>query len=367
MKLTRDQKIEIGKTCLEAYVNGATYTNLEDTLFFGEYYMTETLKSYIKMYIASESIENPQNEAILQYQEKTRRNVQAKADSLSLSKILSLNLDEFTEYYQGLSDSKKYYQRKILRENKDKNSAYADIIQSFIDATAKDAERRIVESRKKLTEDSEKSISEIIKNYLNSDYIFPPELMTVNRGINHLNHFNKVMKQVAEDTEMTKYSPEFHALCEEFARERFIREESVKDLIKDIAFKIQFGIEDENGNSRKFTILDYYRMTHYSMDELISVSKRMYYQQRLDLNCGHILQQFRAYTLAGDHKVDKERIVKYSYSENGRVLFNDEIDDIIAYLNDNNIPLTLCTYKEAYHEYVTGRLPISKKWIKYNI
>lgn len=103
------------------------------------------------------------------------------------------------------------------------------------------------------------------------------------------------------------------------------------------------------------------------MDELVSVSKRMYYQQRLELNCGHILQQFRAYTLAGDHKVDKERIVKYSYSENGRVLFNDEIDDIIAYLNDNNIPLTLCTYKEAYHEYVTGRLPISKKWIKYNI
>lgn len=367
MKLTRDQKIEIGKTCLEAYVNGATYTNLEDTLFFGEYYMTETLKSYIKMYIASESIENPQNEAILQYQEKTRRNVQAKADSLTVSKVLKLDIEEFPDYYNRLSKWQKRRQRDYLREILNTSSEYADKAQAFLEVAEKIGQDAIKEGFRKITLESEQGVAEIFKAYLNSDLIEPVELMKSLKGKSSVQQINEVLQKVAEDQDMQKYTPEFHALCEEFARERFIREESVKDLIKDVALKIQFGIKDENGNSRKFTILDYYRTSHYSMDQLISAAFRMYYQQRLEQNYGYIIQQFKSLTLIGDHKVNKERIIKYSYTENGRVLFNDEIDDIIAYLNDNNIPLTLCTYKDAYHEYVTGRLPISKKWIKYNI
>ena len=60
---------------------------------------------------------------------------------------------------------------------------------------------------------------------------------------------------------------------------------------------------------------------------------------------------------------NKENIIKFQYTENGRVLFGDEIDSIIAYLKSRGIPLTQRTYQGAYHEYVNGRLQIKQIWI----
>ena len=73
-----------------------------------------------------------------------------------------------------------------------------------------------------------------------------------------------------------------------------------------------------------------------------------------------VLATFRDKVYKRDYRTSKENIIKYQYTENGRVLFSDEIDSIISYLNARGIPLTQRTYQGAYHEYVNGRLQIKQ-------
>ena len=108
-------------------------------------------------------------------------------------------------------------------------------------------------------------------------------------------------------------------------------------------------------------MFDYYSLTKYSVPDLAATALALSKRDTEPLEkSATVLATFRDRVYKKDYRTSKENIIKYQYTENGRVLFSDEIDSIISYLNVRGIPLTQRTYQGAYHEYVNGRLQIKQ-------
>ena len=132
---------------------------------------------------------------------------------------------------------------------------------------------------------------------------------------------------------------------------------TVKSLLNDI----NIGIVDGD-NKRDFDILDYYLMYDAPLDEL---SRAIEYKDRdIDYNDYLKLRQFIS-THMNDKPLELDIVLKTNIEVNskrdsrgypipgtGRIIKKREKEDVIMYLNNNNVPLTFKTYDIALKRYI---------------
>mgnify|MGYP007083834597 CR=1 FL=1 len=160
-----------------------------------------------------------------------------------------------------------------------------------------------------------------------------------------------------------RYSDQIKSKVSALLNEVKRREDEARDIIVLISGYILNGIP-KGDKLESFDMFDYYSLTKYSVPDLAAAALALSKRDTEPLEkSATALATFRDRVYKSDYRTSKENIIKYQYTENGRVLFSDEIDSIISYLNVRGIPLTQRTYQGAYHEYVNGRLQIKQIWI----
>lgn len=129
---------------------------------------------------------------------------------------------------------------------------------------------------------------------------------------------------------------------------------------KKIVELIHTGIENEDGDIRKFNILDYYM--------IINISPKALYEGTVaDLRAEYSeseVNKFRSFVLKSmsDNKLTVKAIMEVKHS----VKVNDELKEItdfekksvIGYLKSNKLPLTSDTYAIALKSYLDGELSL---------
>ncbi len=157
-----------------------------------------------------------------------------------------------------------------------------------------------------------------------------------------------------------RYSDQIKSKVSALLNEVKRREDEARDIIVLISGYILNGIP-KGDKLESFDMFDYYSLTKYSVPDLAAAALALSKRDTEPLEkSATALATFRDRVYKSDYRTSKENIIKYQYTENGRVLFSDEIDSIISYLNVRGIPLTQRTYQGAYHEYVNGRLQIKQ-------
>lgn len=112
--------------------------------------------------------------------------------------------------------------------------------------------------------------------------------------------------------------------------------------IKQIITYINFGI-NENGIARLFDIIDYYLTIKIPLNNILEITK-----SKLS-NDEYLL--LRAFVF------DNKALIKEDYSEEFKI--TDEENEIIFFLNNNDIPVNSMTYNIAYRRYINGTLDLN--------
>lgn len=360
--MKKAEKIEIGKESVHKLIDGnLSYSDLEMIPFNGDIYSKDTLKKYMDLYIEQESVENPDNPVIAKYQAYKASRVQFGLSKITIDKILAKTIEEFGESLGSLSNEQIKRRLGVLTSDEsriEQTSEYIRVINEYLDGVEK------AKNEKRYNSDNEtfdNKINYIIDLYINSPVIelqylrFDPNIMSVKTFLNQV-------KLIANEsvTGGSKYSDQIKSKVAALLNEVKRREEAARDEIMLIANYIINGIS-KGDRIEKFTLFDYYTLTKYDVPDLAATAKVLANSETDPLlNCSTALIGFRDKVYKNDYRINKENIIKYQYTENGRVLFSDEIDAIIAYLDARGIPLTQRTYQGAYHEYVNGRLQIKQ-------
>lgn len=175
-----------------------------------------------------------------------------------------------------------------------------------------------------------------------------------------------------------KYDPKTYiALLQKISNER---EKNYKDLIQKIPAIINLiknGIETENNPTpREVNILDYYLIASISLEELEKIIDKEKEENKLTpenyLHLKRFIAQNKNITLCNDrdiefllnqtHIVNIKTDSKGNYIENsGQKLTREEKQEIINFLNDNNIPLTKKIFNFAVLRYADKTLKKEKR------
>lgn len=365
--MKKSEKIEIGKTCAYKVLNeGKSYDDLEFIIFNGENFSKDILKKYIALYIENESKENPENPIISQYEKHRATALERTSFRITLANIMRSSVEEFKESLPSLTDNQIASRLRALKKGLQDEPEKAAVIYGYI-ATIEDLKKEKTKANEKTSSRGifEDHLDDIIDLYLSSDVINPAKLR-IDPKIMPTTTFVSRLKDVEEDIKNggTKYPEDVKTKVRVLDAAVTARQRSVKDLIIQVSDYILNGI-NKSGRNEPFTMFDYYSLTRYSVDDLAKTALNLSRGNKDELQgCATILASYRDRVFKSDRRITKEQIMQYQYTENGRILFSDEVDDIIAYLAANNIPLTQKTYQGAYHEYVNGRLQIKHIWIK---
>lgn len=360
--MKKAERIEVGKECVHKMIDGnLSYSDLEMLSFNGEYFGKDTLKKCMDLYIEQESVENPDNPVIAEYQAYKTKRVKFGLNKLTINKILAETIEEFGKSLEGLSTAQIKRRLDVLTSDDTKAAQVSDYIK-VIDDYLKNLEK--AKNEKHYTSDSEtfdNKINYIIDLYINSPVIelqflkFDPSVMS---SKTFLNQVKLISNESANGGD--KYSTQIKSKVAALLAEVKRREEEARDEITLIVNYIINGIP-KAGKTESFTLFDYYSLTKYSVPDLAAAAVSLSKDENDPLvKCASALTGFRDRVYKNDYRTNKDNIIKYQYTENGRVLFGDEIDAIIDYLKARNIPLTQRTYQGAYHEYVNGRLQIKQ-------
>lgn len=360
--MKKAERIEIGGQCVHKMIDERLlYKDLELIPFNGEIFAKDTLKKYMELYIEQESVENPDNPVIAEYQNYITKNIRRTLNKLTIDSIISEPVEEFKSSIKSLSAVQIKRRLEVLTSDEKRVSEvspYVEIINEHFDAIEK------VRNERRYNSDNETFDNKI--NYIADLYINSPVVelsyLRIDPNIMDKKVFLEQVKNITNESVNggTKYSAQIKAKVAALVAEVKRREDEVKDTIILISDYIINGIP--KGDKREtFTLFDYYNITNYSVPDLasaaIALSRRE--EDPIEKNAS-ALASFRDKVYKRDYRTNKDYIIKFQYTENGRVLFGDEIDSIIAYLDARGIPLTQRTYQGAYHEYVNGRLQIKK-------
>lgn len=360
--MKKAERIDIGKQCVYKMINEKlSYKDLELIPFNGEIFAKDALKKYMQLFIEQESVENPDNPVIAEYQSYISKYTRGGANKLTIDSIISETPDEFRESISGFSTTQIKKRLDVLVSDKDRAgevAPYVKIINDHFDVIDKERNENRYNSD---NETFDNKINYIVDLYINSPVV-ELRYLSIDPNIMNKKAFIDQVKSINNESINggTKYSAQIKAKVAALLAEVKRREDEVRDTIVLISDYIINGIP-KGDKVETFTLFDFYNMTKYSVPDLaaaaVALSKRnVDHIER----CASALAGFRDKVYKSDYRTNKDYIIKFQYTENGRVLFGDEIDSIIAYLKSRGIPLTQRTYQGAYHEYVNGRLQIKQ-------
>ena len=139
-----------------------------------------------------------------------------------------------------------------------------------------------------------------------------------------------------------------------------------KNLVKaakEVGNHLEEGYE-ENGEHRDFDIIDYFLITKYKLYEIYTSGSRVLSKNQLTL-----LKKFKINNETADEvnradKVairDEKRIVGVQFDKNnkpipntGRIITEEEKENLIKYLTENKIPINRFTYRALMKRYLKG-------------
>ena len=147
--------------------------------------------------------------------------------------------------------------------------------------------------------------------------------------------------------------------------------ESTEDIIS-IVKQIEVGVTDNNGNVRKFELLDYLLNTKLSYSEVFDI-----YIKSNECTISS-LSAFKKFMNDNQmiYGIDDNKMAKITVSQelNGTTIFmidnspyevtRDEKEIVINFLEERGIPLYVKVYKQALKRYISGNLIIDKKFEK---
>ena len=146
------------------------------------------------------------------------------------------------------------------------------------------------------------------------------------------------------------------------------------DSVVHIAKQIKDGIKDDDGNIRKFELLDYFLNTKLDYSDFIA----KYINS--DKNDKQILKAIKAFFI--DNKIedykryDNGNKINIEQELNGTIIFmkdnepyevtRKEKEEVINFLQERGIPLYIKVYKQALRRHISGKLILEddKKMIK---
>lgn len=129
---------------------------------------------------------------------------------------------------------------------------------------------------------------------------------------------------------------------------------------KEIVKLLHVGVENEDGEVRKFNILDYYKIINISPKTLYETTAADLREEYSDSE----VNNFRSFALRSlsDTKLTIKAIMEVKHS----VMVNNELREItdyektsvIQYLKNNKLPLTADVYAITLKEYLNGQLSL---------
>lgn len=147
--------------------------------------------------------------------------------------------------------------------------------------------------------------------------------------------------------------------------------ESTEDIIS-IVKQIEVGVTDNDGNVRKFELLDYLLNTKLSYSEVFDI-----YIKSNECTTSS-LTAFKKFMKDNQmiYGIDDNKMAKITVSQelNGTTIFmidnspyevtRDEKETVINFLEERGIPLYVKVYKQALKRYISGNLMMDKKFEK---
>ncbi|UKI28692.1 MAG: hypothetical protein L6V78_07395 [Clostridium sp.] len=261
---------------------------------------------------------------------------------MTIDNIISLSPEEFKESIGKLSLEQ--IKRRLLVLSADETRAsdvapYITIINEYLDEVNKvRSEKNVMVVIMKLFDNK---MNYIIDLYINSPVIELRHLR-IEPNVMVKASFLDQVKNIADETVHggNRYSDQIKSKVSALLNEVKRREDEARDIIVLISGYILNGIP-KGDKLESFDMFDYYSLTKYSVPDLAAAALALSKRDTEPLEkSATALATFRDRVYKSDYRTSKENIIKYQYTENGRVLFSDEIDSIISYLNVRGIPLT---------------------------
>ena len=237
----------------------------------------------------------------------------------------------------------KWYARYKSEQRKLEREKHKDILKDILDIYQ--------------FEDAKKLIEDYLENNGNNSIDFYCKTVGIDKD-----EFNKDVEMIKE------YSPELYERY--FDKSQNIKANRYMALlanIKKLVDYIKNGIE-EDGQRREFDVLDYYKVTKFSFDDLIKFINNN--NERLELSNEDMRtlrifiaknKKFKAYTSRNKEVFVNSTIVMKAKTSDGEVLkefTKDELQAVIDYLEINKLPVNDKTTNLVCKRYASGKLDI---------
>ena len=246
-------------------------------------------------------------------------------------------------YSDELRKKLKWYARYKSEQRKLEREKHKDILKDILDIYQ--------------FEDAKKLIEDYLENNGNNSIDFYCKTVGIDKD-----EFNKDVEMIKE------YSPELYERY--FDKSQNIKANRYMALlanIKKLVDYIKNGIE-EDGQRREFDVLDYYKVTKFSFDDLIKFINKN--NSRLELSNEDIRtirmfiaknNKFKEYTNRKKEVFVNSTIVMKAKTSDGEVLkefTKDELQAVIDYLEIHKLPVNDKTTNLVCKRYASGKLDI---------
>ena len=139
-----------------------------------------------------------------------------------------------------------------------------------------------------------------------------------------------------------------------------------REQLEEVSIKIRNGIE-ENGEIRDFDIIDYLSITKVPLSFAYKISKNTYNEELKKFAFKHIdAEKYNRYEY--DALKTEKRIVGFKLDSKGRIIegsgreiTDKEKEELIEYLNENDIPINKHTYNAALRRYLNNFIKFDQK------
>lgn len=137
----------------------------------------------------------------------------------------------------------------------------------------------------------------------------------------------------------------------------------ISENIKRIIEYIKNGVQEDNNLSREFDIIDYYSITKLNFEEIEKMGKNILSNEELRYLRTFISKNKMVKPINLNQIMNEKNIVGVQTDEKGNIIEGtgreitiDEKQEVINYLNNNNIPINTKTYRIALKRYINNNL-----------
>lgn len=323
-KLTSDEickKYGVMKSVLDLLVKNYAENELDD---LSEY--TKALAVRRKLYKKKqkEDAEKAEREHEL---ERERQNI--KQAKYILNAFLDSELDE-ASFCSQEKMSVKYFEDKLYEIKDEDRRLYMSVKSKFYTDYAKQQKQKYqdIEDQKQKAQIIE--AQDIMKKYMNSE-----------TSISAFCKSNNISKSYFENSvkNLRTTEPKLYELVKDKLTDDVINSsEILRKIVTKVTYLTQNGVTLPSGDTRNFTLFDYYKLTNIDFKNLVSVAKKINMETESE-----ILNNYLIKNLELTRKVDVSKLYEGKDSDPDKA----KIDSILNYINDNNLPVIVGVYNEV--------------------